>query len=73
MIEIDPISYTVQFQPISSLWKLIQFQHYGEKVTLVYREMKLLLPGGEGVGGIITRGWGFRHGAKIFLPFDKTF
>ena len=24
---------------------LIQFQHYGEKVTLVYKEMKLLLTG----------------------------
>ena len=26
----------------------------------------MLLPGGGGAGGIITRGWGFRHGT-IFL------
>ena len=32
----------------------IQFQHYGEKETLAYREMKLLLPGGRGAGGIIN-------------------
>ena len=30
-----------------------QFQHYGEKVTLVYREMKLLLPGGGGAGCMV--------------------
>ena len=36
----------------------IQFQHYGEKDTLAYREMKLLLPGGSGAGGTIN--WGGR-------------
>ena len=30
---------------------LIQFQHFGENLTLVYREMKLLLPGGGGGAG----------------------
>ena len=42
----------------------MQFQYYGEKANLVYREMKLLLPGGGGTGGIITRGWGFWYSAK---------
>ena len=41
-----------------------QFQHYGEKDTLAYREMKLLLPGGRGAGGIIS--WGGRVQKKIF-------
>ena len=31
-----------------------QFQHYGEKDNLAYREMKLLLPGGSGAGGTIN-------------------
>ena len=34
------------------LSNFIQFQHYGEKDTLAYREMKLLLPGGSGAGGM---------------------
>ena len=44
----------------------IQFQHYGEKETLAYREMKLLLPGGGGAGGVIN--WGGRVQKKFFLP-----
>ena len=38
-------------------------------MTLVYREMKLLLPGGGGAGGIIRR-WRLRvQGAEnFFLP-----
>ena len=32
----------------------IQFQHYGEKDPLAYREMKLLLSGCSGTGGTIN-------------------
>ena len=48
-----------------SLSHFIQFQHYGEKETLAYREMKLLLPGGGGAGGIIN--WGGRVQKKFFF------
>ena len=44
----------------------IQFQHYGEKDTLAYREMKLLLSGCSGAGGTIN--WGGRVPKKFFLP-----
>ena len=47
-------------------WHFIQFQHYGEKDTLAYRKMKLLLPGGRGAGGIII--WGGRVQKTFFLP-----
>ena len=36
---------------------LSNFQHCGGNETLAHREMKLLLPGGGGAGGIIM-GWG---------------
>ena len=52
----------------------IQFQHYGEKDTLAYREMKLLLPGGSGAGGIIN--WGGRvqnHFSDLKIFFEIQF
>ena len=56
---IDNASCTpTPWQKNTILSQFIQFQHYGEKDTLAYREMKLLLPGGRGAGRIIS--WGGR-------------
>ena len=64
---IDNASCTpTPWQKNTILSQFIQFQLYGEKDTLAYREMKLLLPGGSGAGGIIN--WGGRVQKKIFLP-----
>ena len=64
---IDNASCTpTPWQKNTILSQFIQFQHYGEKDTLAYREMKLLLPGGRGAGGIIS--WGGRVQKHFFLP-----
>ena len=62
---IDNASCTpTPWQKNTILSQFIQFQHYGEKDTLAYREMKLLLPGGRGAGGIIS--WGGRVQKHFF-------
>ena len=65
---IDNASCTpTPWQKNTILSQFIQFQHYGEKDTLAYREMKLLLSGCSGTGGTIN--WGGRVQKKrFFLP-----
>ena len=64
---IDNASCTpTPWQKNTILSQFIQFQHYGEKDTLAYREMKLLLSGCSGAGGTIN--WGGRVPKNFFLP-----